>query len=282
MAVINRLARGLRASFWLGWLVESNWTDPFLFLIYSLVQPLAGVLVLYFMFRVLGGSQSDAVLNYFLVGSVLWPYVVNSLQGIAYTVIEDREQYAMIRYLCVAPVPYGVYLLGRAASRVVIGSIAVVITLVFAVVVLGLPIDRSVINLPYLVLGFPIGFAGIWALGFMIAALAFNLTQGAWSMPQAVGGALYLLCGAIFPITQLPPLLQTMGALLPVTYWLEVMRRGLLGNSGLSSFPSLSNEDVFVRLIITTLVASVLAAAGFAWGMRVAKATGKLDRVSNY
>ena len=101
-------------------------------------------------------------------------------------------------------------------------------------------------------------------------------------MPQAVGGALYLLCGAIFPITQLPLLLQALGALLPVTYWLEVMRRGLLGNGGLSSFPSLSNEDVFARLVVTTLVACLAAVASFVWGMRVARSTGKLDRTSNY
>ena len=280
--MIGRLARGLRASFWLGWLVESNWTDPFLFLIYSLLQPLAGVLVLYYMFRVLAGGQSEEVLYYFLVGSVLWPYVVNSLQGIAYTVVEDREQYKMIRYLCVTAVPYGVYLIGRAIARVVIGSVAVALTFLFAVIFLGLPIDRSVIDLPYLVLGFPFGFVGIWALGLIVAALAFNLTQQAWSMPQAVGGALYLLCGAIFPITQLPPLLQALGALLPVTYWLEVMRRGLLGSGGLSSFPSLSNEDVFARLIITTLAACLAAAVSFAWGMRSARATGRLDRTSSY
>ena len=39
--------RSLKAATWLGWQIESNWTDPFLFAVYSIVKPLtsAGILV---------------------------------------------------------------------------------------------------------------------------------------------------------------------------------------------------------------------------------------------
>mgnify|MGYP001131698205 CR=1 FL=1 len=56
MAIVRSYVRGMRTAFWLGWLVESNWTDPFLFAIYSLVRPLTGVLLLFFMFVVLSGG----------------------------------------------------------------------------------------------------------------------------------------------------------------------------------------------------------------------------------
>jgi hypothetical protein len=42
MAMIRRWLQGIRTSFWLGWQVESNWTDPFLFAIYTVVRPLTG------------------------------------------------------------------------------------------------------------------------------------------------------------------------------------------------------------------------------------------------
>jgi len=36
--------RSFLPATWLGWQVESNWTDPFLFLVFSVVKPVAGVL----------------------------------------------------------------------------------------------------------------------------------------------------------------------------------------------------------------------------------------------
>jgi ABC-2 type transport system permease protein len=233
------------------------------------------------MFAVLSGGQRGPMLNFFLVGSALWPYVIHSLQGIAFTVVEDREEYKMLRYLYLTPVPLAVYLIGRAVAKVVLATIAVALTLGFAVVVLGLPLDPAVINLPYLLLAFALGFVGMWAMGLAVAALSLNLTQQAWSMPEAIGGALYLLCGAIFPITQLPPFLAAVGSLLPITYWLEAIRRGLLGN-GIGSFPALSNEEVMGRLVITTLGSCVLGYVAFVLGERLARKTGNLDRTSNY
>jgi ABC-2 type transport system permease protein len=282
MAMTRRLIRGVRTAFWLGWQVESNWTDPFLFAIYSLVRPLSGVLVLFFMFVVLSGGQRGPMLNFFLVGSVLWPYVVNSLQGIAFTVVEDREEYHMIRYIYMMPAPLGVYLVGRAIAKAVIATVGVALTFGFAVVVLGLPIAPDVIDAPYLAASFFIGFMGMWAMGMMVAALSLNLSQQAWSMPEAVGGAFYLLCGAIFPLSQLPPLLRAVGGVLPMTYWLEAVRRGLLGAGSMGSFPELSRQDVFVRLVITTVGACLAGYLVFRWGERRAKMTGNLDRTSNY
>ena len=279
---MRRYLRGARVAFWLGWLVESNWTDPFLFAVYSLVRPLTGVLLLFFMFVVLSGGQRGPLLDYFLVGSALWPYVVNALQGVAFTVVEDREWYKMLRYVYMTPVPLGVYLIGRSIAKAVIATIGVVITLAFAFAVLGLPLDPAHIDAPYLAAGFLLGFVGMWAMGMTVAALSMNMTQAAWSMPEAVGGALYLLCGAIFPLTQLPPWLGPVGAVLPMSYWLEAVRRGMLGDMIVSSFPGLSNAEVFMRLLITTVAWCVIGAVVFRWGERLAKTTGNLDRVSDY
>lgn len=281
MAMMQTWLRGLRLAVWLGWQVESNWADPFLFAVYTIVRPLSGLLLLFFMYYVLSGGQQGPLLYYFLIGSALWPYVVQSLQGIAFTVVEDREEYRMIRYLYMAPAPYAVYLVGRAIARAAVATVAVVFTLSFSVLVLGLPLRRDVVDLPYTLAAFGLGFVGMWAMGMIVAALTMNLTQSAWSMPEAVGGALYLLAGAIFPISQLPAPLAALGSLLPVTYWLEALRRGLLGST-VGSFPALSNEAVFVRLIVSTIGAVIFAYAVFGWGQRLAKTTGNLDRTSNY
>jgi ABC-2 type transport system permease protein len=280
--MIGRWLRGVRMGFWLGWLTESNWTDPLLFAIYTVVRPLTGVLLLYFMFAVLSGGQRGPMLDFFLVGSILWPYVSNSMQGIAYTVVEDREAFHMLRYVYLTPIPYSIYLVGRAMAKVALATIAVAITFFFAVAVLGLPLQPANMNIPYLLVSLLIGFVGMWAVGMMVAALSMNLTQGAWSMPDAMGGALYLLCGAIFPLSQLPPFLQALGSLLPMTYWLEAARRGFLGAGTITSFAGLSDVAVLARLALTTALACLAGAYVFAAGERLAKSTGNLDRVSEY
>ena len=38
---MSEAARSFRVATWLGWQIESNWTDPFLFAIYSIVKPVA-------------------------------------------------------------------------------------------------------------------------------------------------------------------------------------------------------------------------------------------------
>lgn len=281
MAVIRRTGTAIRMAFWLGWQIESNWTDPLLFVGYSFLRPMAGVLILFFMFIVLSGGQPGPMLYFFLVGSVLWPYVVQTLQGLAFTVVDDREDYHMIRYVYTLPVPYWVYLIGRTIAKLAVASVSVVITFAAVVLLLKLPIAPGLIDAPYLATSFLVGFAGMWALGMAVASMSLNLNQAAWSLPEAIGGSLYLLCGAIFPITELPRPLQLIGEVLPVTYWLEAARRGLFGG-GISSFPLLGDQAVFARLLLTTAVWAVLGFIIYMLGERRAKTTGNLDRTSAY
>ncbi len=42
---------------WLGWQVESNWADPFVFLVYSIVSPLSRAAILVVMYLVIRGND---------------------------------------------------------------------------------------------------------------------------------------------------------------------------------------------------------------------------------
>ena len=48
--------RSFKVAAWLGWQIESNWTDPFLFAVYSIVKPLASAGILG---RGLGRPEGD-------------------------------------------------------------------------------------------------------------------------------------------------------------------------------------------------------------------------------
>jgi ABC-2 type transport system permease protein len=91
MAVKDHL-RTLRFSTWLGWQMEANWTNPWLFLIYSVAKPIAGTLVLVFMYLViLGGIATDPVFfSYMFVGNAFYMYVAQVLFGVTWVIHEDR------------------------------------------------------------------------------------------------------------------------------------------------------------------------------------------------
>ena len=44
--------RSFRTAIGLGWAIESNWSDPFLFAVYTLAKPLAAAGILVVMFQV--------------------------------------------------------------------------------------------------------------------------------------------------------------------------------------------------------------------------------------
>ncbi len=41
--------RSFKVAAWLGWQIESNWTDPFLFAVYSIIKPLSSAAILVIM-----------------------------------------------------------------------------------------------------------------------------------------------------------------------------------------------------------------------------------------
>ncbi|MGH9035938.1 MAG: hypothetical protein ACRD0O_09245, partial [Acidimicrobiia bacterium] len=91
------MTRSLRTGFWLGWKIESNWTDPLLFFIYSVARPLGGALILVAMFFAVSGGKHGPVLDFFVIGSAFWPFVLAGLTGMAMAVLEDREHWKMVR-----------------------------------------------------------------------------------------------------------------------------------------------------------------------------------------
>ncbi len=136
--------RSLKVAAWLGWQIESNWTDPFLFAIYSVVKPVAGALILVFMYLVVArGGLANPLFPYIFVGNAFYIYVGAVLMGISWVVIDDREHYGMLKYLYTAPLNIYTYLVGRGAAQTAIATVATTITLLFGVGALGIRSHRE-------------------------------------------------------------------------------------------------------------------------------------------
>lgn len=274
--------RTLQVGYWLGWQIESNWTDPLLFFIYSIARPLGGVLILVFMYYVVARAGGPAMLGFFVVGTACWPFVVRGMMGTAWSLISDREHWRTLRYVYTSPISLRAYLVGRALAQATSALAAAVVTLVFGRWVLGVPLHVATMNIPYTAAAFGLGIASVISLGLIVVSAAFLISGEAWRMPEGVGAALYLICGAIFPVTVLPPGLQALSQAIPLTWWLEAMRRGLLGPAVIRSLPRFTDSHVLGVLALLTVLWVAAALIAFTATERRARQLGILDRETMY
>jgi ABC-2 type transport system permease protein len=284
--------RSLKTALLLGWRVESNWTDPVLFAIYTVARPIASLLLLVVMVTIIGGSSNTEVRTFVVLGSALWATLVAGLAGPAWSVLEDRERYRMLKYLYVSPTQFLVLLVGRGGARLVAGAMGTAIALVFAVIVLGLRIDLAAVSWPLLVACLVLGVVPVLALGIVLAAVCLQTRQESWSYPDAFAGALFLLSGVVFPLSTLPAPLQVVGLLNPVTWWVAGVRLALVP-SGPSSVGGPGSvwtavtgsaapdaAQVLLALSVTGALATLAGIAAFRSSERRARDLGLLDRTT--
>lgn len=270
---------------WLGWQIESNWADPFLFAVYSIARPIASVLILVVMYSVItDGATGEPIFAYIYLGNSLYILVGMVITGVSWAVIDDREHYRTSKQLHTTPLNHFTYLLGRGVARLIIGMISVVLTILFGVVAFKLPVSLATINWPLLIVGTGLGVFALAGMGLIMGSLTLMMARHFWSIGEAVAGGLYLFTGAIFPLETLPAWLRWLGFTLPVTYWLEVARRALLGE-GATGFPTLagfSNGELIAILAGFVVLLTAGSYAFYHWALRQAKLRGLLDYETNY
>jgi ABC-2 type transport system permease protein len=284
---VNEAARSFRVATWLGWQIESNWTDPFLFFVYSIVKPVASVMILVVMYWVI--TQTDTTSPYFAymyLGNTAYIYVGSILVGVSWAVIDDREHYQTLKYIYVSPVRLYFYLLGRGMARFLTGTLSVVITMGFGLFVLHLSIRGADVNWLYLAASMLLGLASLALLGLLLGAATMQMARHFWSVGESVAGALFLLCGAIFPIDVLPAWLRPLGFALPLTYWLESLRRAVLGpaaSKGISpSLAGIGDGQLLLILLGVTVVTGIVSIYFFRWSESRAREKGLIDITTQY
>ena len=162
----TRTWQTLRTAAWLEWQSQGNWTNPWLFLLYLVVRPLTAALVLVFMYWVISGYRSHGpFFGFLIVGSAAWSFVDQVMAGLPRVVLDDREQYAMLKYVYIAPHSFITFLIGRSVPRIFAACLSFVITLAFGIAILGVPINLLQVNYPLLLFAFICGSVAIVALG---------------------------------------------------------------------------------------------------------------------
>ena len=177
---------------------------------------------------------------YMYFGNAFYIYVGAVMSGISWAVIDDREHYKTLKYMYVAPIRIPAYWLGRGLARFLSGSVAVVITIAFGVLFLHVPLNPASVNWLLFFLSLFLGIAMLSILGLILASITLLVAHHFFLIGEAVAAALFLFSGAIFPPNILPAWLQPISLSIPITYWLELMRRSLAGDMALSRAPALA------------------------------------------
>jgi ABC-2 type transport system permease protein len=277
--------RTFRSAARLGWQIESNWTDPFLFLIYSIARPLSQAAILVAMYAVVSRADFHSpAFSYLYLGNAFYIFVGAVLTGVSWGVIDDRERYRMLKYVYAAPVSVPLYFIGRGAARFLMAAMSVLVTLAAGILVLGVPVEWGAVDWALLALSLTLGIVMLALLGLIMAGVMLVIAHQVEVIGEAVAAGLYLFSGAVFPLEILPGFLRPIGYVLPISWWLDLMRRALSPTAAAhhATFARFSDGEMLAVLAGMTAVVGLAAAFVFKRLDRKAREAGLIDRVTNY
>lgn len=153
-------------------------------------------------------------------------------------------------------------LLGRArlstlliSSTLWLQASAVLGAAAYLVLGVALGVDVSSVDVPAALLGVLLMNVGFMGMAFLAGAVVLLIKRGN-PLGWALRGASVVLGGVLYPVEVLPPVLQSLGALLPMTHALRVLRGAILEGQGVAELAS--------QLAILTVVSLAYLALGLA------------------
>ncbi|HEV2388549.1 MAG TPA: ABC transporter permease [Candidatus Acidoferrales bacterium] len=265
------ILRQMAACFWRDLLVARAYRSQFLF---SVVNTLFGAASLYFLSQFV---QSDKLaralpagttyLGFALIGIAVFDYMGAAINAFDSSLGEARLN-RTLEALLVTEASLPVILLGSAIYPFVFTSVRTAVYLAWGVLLFHLQLGSA--NWPgaILILSFSIlAFIGLGILSTSYQMLFKRGNPAKWIFLGLSG----LLGGMMYPVRVLPPLLQDLARVIPLTYSLEGMRAALLDGASLARLgPQVAALAIFAAVLLP------VSFAVFAWALRRTKVTGTL------
>ncbi len=165
----------------------------------------------------------------FIVPGVLAVVLQFSMTFLSILAIVRERELGTLEQLVVTPVRSSELMLGKIIPIIGIGYVICTMILVVAWLFFGVPVVGSVFTLYVVTLGFFFSTIGI---GMLISTVSTSFQQ-AMQLAQLFLLPGILLSGFIFPRESLPVFLQWVGALMPLTYFLTVVRAVIVKGVGI-------------------------------------------------
>jgi ABC-2 type transport system permease protein len=226
------------------------------------------------------------------VGNAMYMFVADVLFGVTWVIHDDREHYMTLKQVYIAPMNFYMYIMGRSAIKIAITTFGVLVTLIFGVMALDVNINLAVVDWPLLAASLVLGLGCICILGLALGGVSFLTAKHSIGINEGMAGVFYVLSGVVFPITILPTWAQPVSKVLPITYWMESVRRALepgvmqelADTSGydVTGMGGVSDMTMMLYLLVSAAVFFVLSIGIFRVADYIARKKGKIDWTTAY
>ena len=188
------------------------------------------------------GMEQVSYLEYFYPGVMLMMMLFASIFS-SITIIEDRDA-GFLQSVLVAPVSRLAIVLGKVCGG---AAIALVQTLIFTLAAPFLGLSTSAGGFALLILSYLLASTGFAGMGFFFA-WSMRSTAGFHAIMMVFLMPLWLLSGALFPITQAAVWLKALMLANPVAHALVLMRAPFYHDA-----PTMLADRTYVTALIVTL-----------------------------
>jgi ABC-2 type transport system permease protein len=268
---MKRLLRDLLLFFRRDLLIASTYRSPF---ILEAVEALFGATTFYYVARFVDSPalrealpQGKTYFAYSLVGFVFFDYLNAALDTFDRSLQEARDA-GTLEPLLVTQVSLPVMLIGSGFYPFAATTLRVAVYLGWAAVFFDFPLNAANwLAVAAVLLATLLAFSGMGVLSASYLLLFKRGNPAKWF----ILGVSSIAGGMLFPVSILPPWLQLVAHLNPVTYALDAMRGALLDGASVFSI-----ARSLLLLLVFGAVLLPISMTIFSWVLRRTKITGTL------
>jgi len=268
---MRELLRDLFVFFQRDLRIASTYRGPF---VLEVVEALFGAATLYYVALFVDSPalrealpRGKTYFAYSLVGFVFFDYLHAAMDTFDRSLQEARDT-GTLEPLLVTQVPLPVILIGSAFYPFVVTTLRVAVYLAWAAAIFDFPLRAANwFSVIVVLVATLLAFCGLGVFSASYLLLFKRGNPAKWF----ILGVSSIVGGMLFPVDVLPPWLQVVARLNPVTYALDAMRAALLDGAGIASIAQ--------PLLLLLGFAGVLlpsSIAVFSWVLRRTKVTGTL------
>jgi ABC-2 type transport system permease protein len=256
--------------FWSG--VRSSWANYFAYLtpkIFLGVHVPRRLLQALFFVLIAKAAGGNDLARFALIGNAVQIAVFTSVFSMT-VVIEAEKWNNTLQYLIASPSNWLPIMLGKGMADY--GDALIGAALVFSILPPVMGIQLSFQNLLASVPVILITILAASSMGWLIGAISLPIRWGTM-ISNMMGYAMMIVCGVNYPLSALPPAVQWIGNLFPVTHGLQAVRMILDGESYLQAAPQIGME------LLIALVYGAAAWLIFGYRLRVIRQNGSFELI---
>ena len=154
--------------------------------------------------------------------------VMAVMMGLAGSITREREV-GTLDGILVAPINRLSIVLGKTFSQALRGLLQATLVLILAIVLFGVVVHGSI---PLMFLMLLLGLFSFIGMGILISTIA-TAQETAATIMMTIQFPMIFLCGAFFPIEQMPGFMQGIARAIPLTYAVEALRKVIILGAGI-------------------------------------------------